>query len=74
MFCFIQGGIGKTWLLAKDEQNLIPEGLRERDFKLFPRTEFKKIGPKFGTNAGKIASKRELLLLCDVINASGAEL
>lgn len=47
------GGIGQTWLKEKDEKILIPEGLRERDFKVFPATELKKIGPKFGTTAGK---------------------
>lgn len=47
------GGIGKTWLRQKDEKILIPEGLRERDFKVFPAAETKKIGPKFGTTAGE---------------------
>ncbi len=36
----------------KDEKTLIPVGLRERDFKMFPAKEFKKDGPKFGCNAG----------------------
>lgn len=36
----------------KDEKILIPVGLRERDFKMFPAEEFKKVGPKFGCNAG----------------------
>ena len=41
----------------KDEKILIPVGLRERDFKMFPAEEFKKIGPKFGCNAGVCLTK-----------------
>ena len=47
------GGIGKIWLKEKDEELIIPQGLRERDFKLMPSREIKKPGPVFGTNAGK---------------------
>ncbi|XP_028409597.1 sperm-associated antigen 17-like isoform X2 [Dendronephthya gigantea] len=46
------GGVGKTWRKEKDEKILIPVGLRERDFKMFPAKEFKKDGPRFGCNAG----------------------
>jgi hypothetical protein len=46
------GGAGKTWMKEKDEKTLIPVGLRERDFKMFPAKELKKDGPKFGCNAG----------------------
>lgn len=46
------GGEGRKWLKHKDESNLVPLALRERDFTQFPPTEKKKDGPKFGTNAG----------------------
>ncbi|XP_046847429.1 sperm-associated antigen 17-like [Xenia sp. Carnegie-2017] len=46
------GGEGRKWLKHKDESNLIPLALRERDFTQFPPIEEKKDGPKFGTNAG----------------------
>ena len=41
----------------KDEAILIPVGLRERDFKMFPAKEFKKVGPNFGSNAGGLYGK-----------------
>lgn len=50
---FPTGGTGKIWFTEKDEEVLIPQGLRERDFKLMPSREQKKSGPVFGTNAGK---------------------
>ena len=50
---FPTGGTGKIWFTEKDEEALIPQGLRERDFKLMPSREQKKSGPVFGTNAGK---------------------
>ena len=56
-FCFFAGGVGKTWLKDKDEKSLIPVGLRERDFKMFPAKEAKKAGPKFGCNAGVLYTK-----------------
>ncbi|XP_046849177.1 sperm-associated antigen 17-like [Xenia sp. Carnegie-2017] len=45
-------GEGRKWLKHKDESNLVPLALRERDFTQFPPTEKKKDGPKFDTNAG----------------------
>lgn len=39
--------------MKKDEDILIPEALRERDFRAFPAHEEKRPGPKFGTNVGK---------------------
>ena len=53
IFTLPTGGTGKIWLKDKDEQLIIPQGLRERDFKIMPSRELKKPGPVFGTNAGK---------------------
>ncbi|KAK2570951.1 Sperm-associated antigen 17 [Acropora cervicornis] len=47
------GGTSKIWLKEKDDQLIIPQGLRERDFKQMPPVEFKKQGPAFGINAGQ---------------------
>lgn len=47
------GGTSKIWLKEKDDQLIIPQGLRERDFKQMPPVEFKKQGPAFGINAGE---------------------
>ncbi len=47
------GGTDKIWWKEKDEKLIIPQGLRERDFKVMPSRELKKPGPVFGTNAGK---------------------
>jgi len=41
------------WLIQKDEQNIIPKNLTSRDLKTIPPREYKKPGPKFGTNVGK---------------------
>ena len=49
----ISGGFGDQWLKEKDEKDIIPCGLRERNFKTFPSTEVIHNGPKFGSNAGK---------------------
>ena len=57
---YFPGGVGKAWFKEKDEKILIPVGLRERDFKMFPAEEFKKIGPKFGCNAGMFYGKSEM--------------
>ncbi|XP_078373230.1 sperm-associated antigen 17-like isoform X2 [Oculina patagonica] len=46
------GGTDKIWWKEKDEKLIIPQGLRERDFKVMPSRELKKPGPVFGTNAG----------------------
>ncbi|XP_068698646.1 sperm-associated antigen 17-like [Montipora foliosa] len=48
-----EGGTSKIWLKEKDEKLIIPQGLRERDFKEMPSREFKTQGPAFGTNAGQ---------------------
>ncbi|KAJ7321773.1 Sperm-associated antigen 17 [Desmophyllum pertusum] len=45
------GGTGRIWWKEKDEELIIPQGLRERDFKMMPSRELKKPGPVFGTNA-----------------------
>ena len=55
------GGAGKVWMKEKDETTLIPVGLRERDFKMFPAKELKKDGPKFGCNAGLLCKTVGLL-------------
>ena len=52
-FYLTSGGTGKIWLKEKDDQLIIPQGLRERDFKQMPPVEFKKQGPAFGINAGE---------------------
>ena len=43
------------WLKDKDLEVIIPQGLRERDFKTMPSRERKTAGAVFGTNAGKRA-------------------
>ena len=52
-FYLTSGGTSKIWLKEKDDQLIIPQGLRERDFKQMPPVEFKKQGPAFGINAGE---------------------
>lgn len=47
------GRNGEIWRKEKDEAEIIPPDLRERDFKLLQPKEMKTIGAKFGTNAGK---------------------
>jgi len=47
-----EGTNGEKWLKQKDEAEIIPADLRERDFKSMPPREFKTTGPKFGSNAG----------------------
>lgn len=45
--------VSDTWLLKSDEENIVPQNLRPRDFSQLPPKEMKKPGPKFGTNVGK---------------------
>lgn len=52
-FYLTPGGTSKIWLKEKDDQLIIPQGLRERDFKQMPPIEFKKQGLAFGINAGE---------------------
>ena len=47
------GTNGEIWRKEKDEAEIIPPDLKERDFKLLQPNELKTIGPKFGSNAGK---------------------
>jgi len=49
----LTGGTGKIWWKEKEEELIIPQGLRERDFKVMPSKELKKPGLVFGINAGK---------------------
>ena len=44
---------GDRWIIQKDEKNIIPKNLTSRDLKTLPPREYKKPGPKFGTNVGK---------------------
>lgn len=39
--------------MKKQEETIIPQALREHDFKAFHAQEEKQSGPKFGTNVGK---------------------
>ena len=42
----------EKWVIAKEETNIIPKNLTSRDLKTIPPKEYKKPGPKFGTNVG----------------------
>ena len=46
-------GISEKWLNTYSVENIIPPGLKSRDLKTLPAEEFKKPGPKFGTNVGR---------------------
>ena len=47
------GSSGAVWLKQKDEKEIIPAELRERDFKTLPSREIKTTGPQFGIHAGE---------------------
>lgn len=46
-------GISESWLKTYEVGAIIPPGLVSRDFRSLPAKEFKKDGPKFGTNVGQ---------------------
>ncbi|PFX34574.1 Sperm-associated antigen 17 [Stylophora pistillata] len=64
------GGTGKTWLKEKDEELIIPYGLRERDFKMMSSREVEKPGPVFGTNAGSGLNIGSLVKLIPLPNVT----
>ncbi|KAH9508941.1 hypothetical protein Btru_048357, partial [Bulinus truncatus] len=45
--------LSDKWLKKYDQESIIPPGIRCRDLINLPPKEFKKPGPKFGTNVGK---------------------
>ena len=47
------GGLSERWLKNYDQPSIIPNGIRSRDLTTLPPKEFKKPGPKFGTNVGQ---------------------
>ncbi|XP_065057686.1 sperm-associated antigen 17-like isoform X2 [Rhopilema esculentum] len=47
-----KGTNSDIWLMQKDEEDIIPSDLKERDFKTLPAKEVKSPGPIFGSNAG----------------------
>ena len=60
-FClilFFLESTGEIWLKKKDEDDIIPIELTERDFTTLPPVEIKSDGPVFGSNAGKMTSTR----------------
>lgn len=57
----ISGHDSEIWKSKKQEENIIPIGLRERDFKTFPTKEVKKPAPKFSSILGKNVVKVNLI-------------
>ncbi|KAL3882261.1 hypothetical protein ACJMK2_028623 [Sinanodonta woodiana] len=47
------GGLSEKWLKKYDQESILPPGIRCRDLITLPPKEFKKPGPKFGTNVGQ---------------------
>ena len=60
------GSSGEVWLKQKDEKEIIPAELRERDFKTLPSRETKTEGPQFGINAGDVEITLSCICLCQV--------
>eukprot|EP00794_Sanderia_malayensis_P015506 gene15506-17085_t len=48
----LKGYLKQTWIKEKDEKEIIPSGLKERDFKTFPATERRNIEADFKFKAG----------------------
>ncbi|KAL8578119.1 hypothetical protein ACOMHN_055439 [Nucella lapillus] len=47
------GGLSERWLKTYDQASIVPNGIRSRDLSNLPPREFKKPGPKFGSNVGQ---------------------
>ncbi|WAR08114.1 SPG17-like protein [Mya arenaria] len=47
------GGPSERWLKKYDQESIIPPGIRCRDLTSLPPKEYKRQGPKFGTNVGQ---------------------
>ncbi|CAL1544731.1 unnamed protein product [Lymnaea stagnalis] len=45
--------LSEKWFKKYDQESIIPSGIRCRDLTALPPKEYKKPGPKFGTNVGK---------------------